>query len=506
MDFEDVELKVLIKTMSEILEENFIISSKVEGRVSVSAPRNVSKKESLNMLKDILIVHGYVMIETPESFEITSAEDTKNLPGYFSSGKSIPEELLMSNSIITHVIPLEYTDAEEVKNLLTPLVSAGGYVGSNKETNMIVMTGDVKNIKNLLDIIKNVDQQHSSKGRNDLTVIKCNNISSLKVAEMLDKLYTSKLRMAGRTESAAYPAFIAHEESNSLLISANASETEKIVSALHTIDQQKKQVLVKAVIAEVTERTAKEIGFDILSTGGILYATEKGFAKIEDLGMNKALLGGADADNLAVSYAEGTNDFSGTIIPDISWVVKLSKKHDGIDIISTPKLLTVDNEEAEIIVGTNLAYLKDSQVTPQGGTVKTFDFKDVGLKLSIKPRISSNDMITLTLSQQLEEVLGLSFEGGVETSKRSISTTVILKDRSLAVIGGLTADNKNKSTQGVPFISKIPIIGNLFKKNSEKSEKRNLLLFITAQIVRTPQEMKDITDIESKGSNIKAEK
>ena len=502
MDFDDVEIKVLIKTISEILEKNFIISNQISGRVSVSAPRSVSEEEALDMLKTILFVHGYALIETPSAFEVVSAEKAKSVQKKISYGRSIPEEYILGKNIITHLIKLEYANAEEIKNIITPLISSGGYVGSAPESNAVLMTGNVEIIQKLLTIITQIDRQHSAKGRNNLEVIKCNNISSVKAAGMLEKLYSSKLRMLGRAENTDYPAFIAHEESNSILISANSAEINKITAVLKTIDCPKQQVLVKAVVAELTEQTAKEIGFDILSTGGVIYATEKGFEKLDSSGMKGALLSGSDTRGSGVSYAESSRDFSGSSIPDISWVVKLSEKHGGIDIISTPKLLAVDNEEAEIIVGKNLAYLKDSQVTPQGGTVKTFDFKDVGLKLKIKPRISSDDMITLYISQQLEEVLGTAFEGGVETSKRSIDTTVILKDRSLAVIGGLSADSKNDSVEGIPFFSKIPIIGMLFRRESKSSEKKSLLLFITAQIVTSPEEMQQLTEEESQHSRL----
>ncbi|MBN1521273.1 MAG: hypothetical protein JW928_01970 [Candidatus Aureabacteria bacterium] len=489
MDFEDVEIKMLIKTMSEILEKNFIISNQVEGRVSLSAPKNVTKEEALSMLRAILLIHGYALIEKPEAFEVVSAENAKTVQDQVSFGRSLPEDITSSNSYITHLVKLEYADAEEVKNVLTPLLSKGGYLGIVPENNAVIMTGDIESLKKILTLINQIDRQHSALGRDALQVVKCHNISSSQAAEMLDKLYASKLRMEGRSEGQNFPSFISHEESNSLLISANAGDMEKLKDVLATIDIPKKQVLVKAVVAEITEQTAKEIGFDILSTGGVLYATEKGFTKISEAGMTSALLSGADAKGTAFTYAEGTQTISGTTIPDISWVINLSQKHSGIDILSTPKLLTADNEDAEIIVGKNLAFLKDSQVTPQGGTVKTFDFKDVGLKLKIKPRIGSDDIISLIIDQQLEEVLGSSFEGGVETSKRSITTTVILKDGSLAVIGGLTADSKNKIDQEPPVLSKIPLISWLFKRHSENTEKKNLLLFITAQIVKSPEDM-----------------
>ena len=497
INFDDVDIKLAIKTFSEIFNKNIIYPPEINGKISISAPQKVDKKEALKILSSVLREKGYLLIEKENYFVIIPAGKTSPDFSEISYGKNIPEKLIKKNAYTIHLVKLKYANPEKIKKAITPFSGADIKISVEKDSNSILLSGKAKEINKMLNLIRIIDSNNSNFEQNKLYVIKCKNISSDKAAESLNTLFTKKIRNEGIENQGTIPTFISHKESNSIIILSDARSLENIKQVLKKIDVPKKQILVKAVVAEITEQTAKKIGFDILSTGGVLYATKNGFSKISESGINSTLLSGADAQNSAVSYSQGIQNYPDSKIPDIGWVIQLSKQYNGIDILSTPKLITADNEEAEIIVGKNLAFLKDSQVTPQGGTVKTFDFKDVGLKLKIKPRIGENGIISLNIEQQYEEVIGTSFEGGIETSKRSINTTVILKNGALAVLGGLSSNIKNNYKEGPPILSDIPIINLLFRKKSTKTEKKNLILFITAQILKTPEDLQKIANQET---------
>jgi general secretion pathway protein D len=168
-------------------------------------------------------------------------------------------------------------------------------------------------------------------------------------------------------------------------------------------------------------------------------------------------------------------------------------------VLSTPNILTTDNQTAKIMVGENVPFISgQTQSAATGGNIQTqIDRKDVGISLEITPQITSDDSVRLEINQEISAVIstaGLNPNTvGPSTSKRSASTTVVVKDRETMVIGGLIRDNVSSSTMKVPLLGDIPILGWLFKYKTTKVEKVNLMIFITPYIIKTAEESAAIT-------------
>jgi general secretion pathway protein D len=169
-----------------------------------------------------------------------------------------------------------------------------------------------------------------------------------------------------------------------------------------------------------------------------------------------------------------------------------------VNVLSTPNILTSDNQKAEIMVGQNVPFTTGQTQNATTGSqsfFNTIERKDVGIKLSITPQISSDDNVRLDINQEISDVVAASATNaaGLITNKRSANTTVVVKDRETMVIGGLIRDNVTSAESKVPFLGDIPLIGWLFKYRSSRVEKVNLMIFITPYIIKNEQDAQAIT-------------
>jgi general secretion pathway protein D len=181
----------------------------------------------------------------------------------------------------------------------------------------------------------------------------------------------------------------------------------------------------------------------------------------------------------------------GILFPNIGAVVQAYKTDSEVSILSTPQIMTLDNEEAEINVGSNVPYITRQDSTTTSSTYpvnyNTYEYKDVGVVLNITPHINEGNFIRLKISQQVTKVTSASTSSTPTTLKRTAKTTVVIKDNETIVIGGLVGDSTQDNTYKVPLLGDIPLLGWLFKTNSTSREKTNLYVFLTPHIVRTQE-------------------
>ena len=183
---------------------------------------------------------------------------------------------------------------------------------------------------------------------------------------------------------------------------------------------------------------------------------------------------------------------------NIPLLVRAFQGDTDVNILSTPNLLTTDNEEAEIVIGEQRPFLRQAQDTPVGGvtgtsTIRTFEFKDTGITLRITPQISQGKTVRLKLLQEVTAFVSEAEVGAVTTTKRSAKTTVIVDDNQTIVIGGLISNNTNEAKTQVPCLGNVPIFGWAFKQTSVSKTKTNLLIFLTPHIITSPEDIDRVT-------------
>jgi len=299
-------------------------------------------------------------------------------------------------------------------------------------------------------------------------------------------------------------------DTNSLIIMAQPDDYSGLVKVIEQLDRRPLQVYVEAMIVEVSVDRAKELGtkWRVAAEQNGKPITIGGFGTVDsgtmsDIanGLSGFSIGGlANFFNFDVTLPDGTSSSLST--PGLSVLFNLSDFHDVVNVLSTPQILTSDNQEAEIVVGDNVPFLSSlerASGTTNQPVLQSIERKDVGVTLRIKPQISKGDFIKLDLYQEISSVTPTTQAAGVGasdiiTSKRSAKTTVVVKDGQTIVIGGLIQDKIVKNETRVPVLSKIPLLGWLFKSTSETKEKTNLLVYLTPTIVRDSGDLKTLKE------------
>ncbi len=262
------------------------------------------------------------------------------------------------------------------------------------------------------------------------------------------------------------------------------------------LDVRRAQVFVESLIAEVNAEKAAEFGIQWQGLIG-----QNGDANVGVLGTNFRI-GGTNIISLAASAASG-----GAVTPSAGLNVGIAQRTNGLyvlgflarylqtngdgNILSTPNLLTLDNEEAKIVIGQNVPFVTGSFTNTGGSSntvnpFQTIERKDVGLTLKVKPQISENGTVRLTISQEVSSVQASTAgaANGPTTNKRSIDTNVLVNDGSIVVLGGLLQDEYSGNQEKVPGLGDIPIFGNLFKSETRSRKKTNLMVFLRPVVMR----------------------
>jgi general secretion pathway protein D len=201
---------------------------------------------------------------------------------------------------------------------------------------------------------------------------------------------------------------------------------------------------------------------------------------------------------LVLGAAEGTLTWGGTTFMNIGALVQALEQDSDVNILSTPHLLTMDNEEARIVVGQERPFLKSSMSAATGAVTpsvtNTYEFKDLGLTLKITPHITQGGFVKLKIFQQMKSFISESETGAISSTKREAETTVVVKNRETVVIGGLIGNEERETHGQVPCMGDIPLLGWAFKRRTQSGDKQNLLILIKPSIIMTAEDMKAATD------------
>ena len=218
------------------------------------------------------------------------------------------------------------------------------------------------------------------------------------------------------------------------------------------------------------------------------------FGLINDLAQNPFALSG-----LAIGLVSGTITFGGQQFLNIGALVQAIQRQNDVNVLSTPHLLTTDNQEAEIVVASNIPFVTSTSQTTVS-TLTSIERKDVGITLRFTPQVSEGDKVTLKIFEEISAIQPTVAAGldpqqvGPTTSKRTAKTTVVVDSRQTIIIGGLFRDDADANEQKIPCLGDIPLLGKLFGRTIDNSRKTNLVIFLTPHIVRTAEDLKRIKE------------
>ena len=305
----------------------------------------------------------------------------------------------------------------------------------------------------------------------------------------------------------------AEPATNSIIITASEPLYRNLRHVIEQLDRRRTQVYIESLIAEVSSTNAEELGIQWqglvgsgnqnVGFGGTNFTNAAGQvgSNIIGLGSNvNNILNPSNPSGVPIPPAPGLNlglltKFNGTY--GMSALVTALATTQGTNILSTPNLITLDNEEARIVVGQNVPIITGSYAqTGSTSTVtpfQTYTRQDVGLTLRVRPQVSDNGIVKMQIYQEVSSIYNQNFASGIILNKRNIESNVLVDDGQIIVLGGLIEDKYNDGSSGVPFLKDIPIIGALFRSDSKTRTKTNLLVFMRPYILRDKDQSADIT-------------
>ncbi len=301
----------------------------------------------------------------------------------------------------------------------------------------------------------------------------------------------------------------ADKATNSLIIIASMNDYLTLVDVVKKLDIRRRQVYVEALIMEVDLDNAKDLGIEwrgaaeIGNEGAILTGTNFDFqGNVNDL-ITSLALGNPlvfPGTGLIAGGIGGTVTLpDGTEIPAITAILRAAQSMQNINILSSPHILTLDNQEAEIVVGENVPFItsQSRDSSNLANVINTVERKDVGITLRITPHIHESEFVNLEIFQESsavkEESLLAEVTVGPTTTKRSAKTNILVKDANTVVLGGMMQEVLTTLERKVPLLGDIPILGYLFKYKSTSRKKTNLLIFLTPHVIRSPEDMLKLT-------------
>ena len=469
----------------------------------VVAVQNVGAAQLVPILRPLIPQYGHLAAH-PGSNMLIISDRASNVDRMLRIIRRIDQ----SNDEDIEVIRLEHASAAEIVRVLTALTQTPRTDGvpvttslvSDARTNSVLIGGDRSERLRLRALIAHLDTPLEDGGDTQVRYLRYADAEEL--SQKLQQHFTQQASGEGAALSANANAQVsvwADTQTNAIVVNAPPKMMRSLMSIVDKLDIRRAQVLVEAIIVEVIADKTSELGVTWAVDGSqddnaIAITDFSGVGtSIVDLGT--AVGAGSDgAVNPAGLFGEGITLGVGRISDSsTSFAAILSALQGDADtnIISTPTIVTTDNEEASLNVGQEVPFVTGSFTNTGTGTpggvnpFQTIQRESVGVKLTITPQINEGDSLLLKISQEISSIAS-SAAGAVDliTNERTIETTVIVEDGGILVLGGLLEDTLRESDQRVPLLGRIPVLGNLFRSRKTDLVKTNLMVFIRPKILR----------------------
>ena len=420
----------------------------------------------------------------------------------------------------TEIIRLRYGVAEDVVSMLNALERSRQGEGAeadkeailvaDKRTNSVVVTADEVTVERIRKLVTYLDTPLEQSG--NVRVVYLEYADSVEVAEVLTRVMQNIARLeeggankrSGNNES----TIEADAGTNSLIITADTDEMAALESVIARLDIRRAQVLIEAIIVEMEMTEGQELGLQwLFSNDGGLYGSNISTSSAQQA-RNRALADAILPDDGsetistrsvagALSQIPGTTLGWGVVDQDLTMSVILNalETQGNANILSTPSLLTLDNEEAFITVGQQVPFVTGSYTSTgvangAQNPFQTIERQSVGVTLTVTPQVNEGDSVVLDIVQEVSSISAqILVASDVITNERKIETKVLANDSDIVVLGGLVKDEVQDSTQGIPILSDIPLLGRLFRNDVVTVTKSNLLVFIRPTIIRDDEDL-----------------
>jgi len=424
----------------------------------------------------------------------------------------------------TDVVQLRYAQASEVVTMITQLekpdpnrgvTTSPPIVVADKRINAVIVSGDEMSRQRIRGVVESLDRPQTRNANARVVYLKY--AKAADVAKVLTGMAQGQNQGTKPGEGGSGQTNVqADEATNSVLITADGDSMQSLMAVVDSLDIRRAQVLVEAIIVEIQNNAGKEMGVQWMyadAKNGFGSSTD-GSGELATLGSGALKLNSSNTqtvrDTGLAELAAGLSKVNGQSFgvgrlgerTNFMGLLKLLQEDSGTNILSTPNLLTTDNTKAKISVGQKVPFKQASY--PQatmgtatsglgGGAFNTFQREDVGITLEVTPHINEGDSVVLDIDQEVSSISNINSADGIITNQRKIKTQILTADGQTVVLGGLIKDDVQTGATRVPLLGSIPVLGHLFRTQSNKKVKTNLLVFIRATVIRDDQTLQGAT-------------
>lgn len=475
----------------------------------------------LNMLKPLVHRQGNIMASRggDSIIVVDTAENMKRI-------RAVIAKLDTDNSV-TKAVTLNRTSASEMSKVLKEVVARtdgefprqGIDVVPVAAGNLLLLKGDPDAVERLAQMVEELDKSNTS--RSDLKVIYLKHADAEQLVPLLEKVSASLAAAnnpEGGANNAAGRANIAFDKgTNSLVIAAEPDMQATLGSVIAQLDVRRSQVLVEAIIVEVSDTAARDLGLQFVLGGAEGSNIPFTVTNYSNTAPNILAATGAIAlDEQTDASGDTLNDLRQTALNSLLGIDGFATGIGGItnggtlfgviltalqadvssNVLSTPSVMTMNNEEASIIVGQEIPITTGETLgSDNSNPFRTIERQDVGVQLDVRPQINEGDTVKLFIRQEVSSIAGPISSSSTElvTDKREIETTVLVDDGEVIVLGGLIQNDERISVNKVPFLGDIPVIGRAFRSDKKSRQRTNLMVFLRPTIVRSVDDMRRVS-------------
>ena len=551
LNYEDVDIKKVTQDIAQFSKKTIILDPRVKGKITIYSNANLNREQVWDVYLRTIQVNGFSAISEDGFLRVVPEnEATRDNTEGFSSG-----------SFETVVIPLTNRSTEEILPMIKPITGRPSHLSSIPSVNSILLVDRVSNVERIKDLLNNLDKNNTAKitiikldnlssieavrildrlkAQNNPTI---NNFVAIPFApsnsvilsandfitknirstlSILDEDITSNdssdviyLKYAKAADVAPILNSIAstfvsesegtktvithHEKTNSLIISSAEENLNAIKNIIAKLDIRRAQVLVEAIVVDLSEKAARSLGVDAIFTGDDDDSIPIGITRFSGTGPDLLSIAGAADDDTNVSLTTtaissllntqglvaGFGDMESGEGNFVGILNAIASDTDS-NILSTPSILAMDNEPARLFIGQEIPITTgESLGTNNSNPFRTTSRQEVGIELEITPQIDEGTSVILNIKQGVSGVAGVAQSGtDLITNKREIETTVLVDNNQIIVLGGLIDEDIQEVISKVPVLGSIPLIGKLFQSSSSTTSKKNLMVFLKPTIL-----------------------
>lgn len=563
ISLQEADIRDFIDDVAVVTGRTFLVDPRVQGNVTISSEKTLNEQEVFTVFKEVLRVHGYTLIRTPNGeYRVTLLQGSaQDAPLTSSNG--------VSGQMSTAIIKLREADAASAARLIKPVMHSQGQVTANPNGRVLVVTDFPENLRKAREIAAAMESSSMSREIIQLTqlsvidaqealtalggptapykivalpatnslIVEASPDEIVRLRELLAMMDTGSVTPRGAVSvvplrfangedlldllSGLLPRYARDGQplptvgydvgSNTLVISADGETQAEISGLIRRLDVRRPQVLVEALIVEISDVAAEELGvqFALGGTSGSttpLISTNYTRSAPNLLSLAGALGATGQTVDSATQAAAlnsltglgggtfGIGGQSGDVL--FGAILNAVETDDDSNVLSTPFITTLDNQAATFLVGQEIPVTTGETL---GGNnlnpFRTFERKEVGIQLDVTPQISDGDVIRLEINQEVSSIAGVltSAAGDFVTNKRQIETTVLANDGEIIVLGGLLQDDEQIDIEKVPVLGDLPLVGNLFRSRGQTRTKTNLMVFLRPTIIRNAEDARPLT-------------